>query len=107
MVMDAYDRRCAITRDKALPALDAAHIRPFHEHESHEVTQWDPHAKRHPSPLRPRVRDRDTRPPFPRQRSDSRSVPQWAHLLRPPRRPIAVPEAVDQQTDRGALEWHS
>ncbi|MDP9024373.1 MAG: HNH endonuclease, partial [Candidatus Eremiobacteraeota bacterium] len=37
MVMDAYGRRCAITGEKTLPALDAAHIRPFHEQESHEV----------------------------------------------------------------------
>jgi len=32
-----YGRRCAVTRDKTLPALDAAHIRPFSEEASHEV----------------------------------------------------------------------
>ena len=37
MVMDAYERRCAITGDRTLPALDAAHIRPFHETERHEI----------------------------------------------------------------------
>jgi putative restriction endonuclease len=31
MVTDAYDRRCAITNERTLPALDAAHIKPFSE----------------------------------------------------------------------------
>ena len=29
VVLDAYGRQCAITAEKAVPALDAAHIRPF------------------------------------------------------------------------------
>lgn len=29
MVMDAYQRRCAITGERTLPALDAAHIKPY------------------------------------------------------------------------------
>ena len=29
MVADAYERRCAITHEKTLPALEAAHIKPF------------------------------------------------------------------------------
>ncbi len=29
MATDAYGRRCAVTRERTLPALDAAHIRPF------------------------------------------------------------------------------
>jgi putative restriction endonuclease len=37
MVMDAYERRCAITGERTLPALEAAHIRPFSEHQKHEV----------------------------------------------------------------------
>ena len=31
VVTDVYERQCAVTREKALPALDAAHIRPFSE----------------------------------------------------------------------------
>lgn len=38
MVMDAYDRRCAITGERTLPALEAAHIRPFSEDATHEVS---------------------------------------------------------------------
>jgi putative restriction endonuclease len=29
MVTDAYGRRCVVTRERTLPALDAAHIRPY------------------------------------------------------------------------------
>jgi putative restriction endonuclease len=37
MVTDAYQRRCAITREKTLPALEAAHIKPFSESGPHRV----------------------------------------------------------------------
>lgn len=37
LITDAYGRQCAVTREKALPALEAAHIRPFSETESHHV----------------------------------------------------------------------
>ncbi len=37
MVTDAYQRRCAITREKTLPALEAAHIKPFSESGPHSV----------------------------------------------------------------------
>ena len=38
VVRDTYKRRCAITRVGALPALEAAHIRPYHRDGEHEVT---------------------------------------------------------------------
>jgi putative restriction endonuclease len=38
LVTDNYHRRCAITGEKTLPALDAAHIRPFSEGGSHEAS---------------------------------------------------------------------
>lgn len=38
VVTDAYERRCAITRERTLPALEAAHIRPYSEGGSHEPT---------------------------------------------------------------------
>jgi putative restriction endonuclease len=37
MVMDAYERKCAVTGEKTLPALEAAHIRPFSDVQSHDV----------------------------------------------------------------------
>ena len=37
MVTDAYHRRCAVTRERTLPALDAAHIRPYGTGGDHAV----------------------------------------------------------------------
>lgn len=36
-VTDAYQRRCAVTGERTLPALDAAHIRPYAEGGEHAV----------------------------------------------------------------------
>lgn len=36
MVTDAYKRRCAITGERTLPALEAAHIKPFADGGSHD-----------------------------------------------------------------------
>jgi len=38
MVTDAYPRRCVITGERTLPALEAAHIKPFAEGGSHDRT---------------------------------------------------------------------
>ena len=35
MVTDAYQRKCAVTGERTLPALEAAHIKPFAEGGSH------------------------------------------------------------------------
>lgn len=35
MVTDSYDRRCAMTSERTLPALEAAHIRPYSEGGEH------------------------------------------------------------------------
>ena len=37
LVTDIYQRRCAVTRERTLPALDAAHIRPYAEGGFHEA----------------------------------------------------------------------
>ena len=37
-VTAAYDRACAVTQEHSLPALEAAHIRPFAEEGPHEVS---------------------------------------------------------------------
>ena len=37
LVTDTYQRRCAITREKALPALEAAHIRPVADEGKHRI----------------------------------------------------------------------
>jgi len=38
LVMDAYSRKCAITGEKTLPVLEAAHIKPYSEEGPHEVS---------------------------------------------------------------------
>lgn len=38
LVTDTYDRRCAITRERTLPALEAAHIRPYGDGGEHEAS---------------------------------------------------------------------
>ncbi len=37
LVTDIYDRRCAITRERTLPALEAAHIRPYSDGGEHDA----------------------------------------------------------------------
>lgn len=37
MVMDEYSRKCAITGEKTLPVLEAAHIQPYSENGPHEI----------------------------------------------------------------------
>ena len=37
IVTDAYDRRCAVTNERTLPALDAAHIKPYSGSGKHNV----------------------------------------------------------------------
>jgi putative restriction endonuclease len=38
LVTDAYERRCAATNERTLPALDAAHIKPFSENGQHIIS---------------------------------------------------------------------
>jgi len=38
LVTDAYHRRCAVTNEKTLPALEAAHIRPYSKNGPHRTT---------------------------------------------------------------------
>lgn len=37
LVTDAYNRTCAITNERALPVLEAAHIKPYSAHGPHEI----------------------------------------------------------------------
>lgn len=38
VVTDAYERRCALSGERTLPVLDAAHIKPYSVHQRHEVS---------------------------------------------------------------------
>jgi putative restriction endonuclease len=37
LVTDVYSRRCAVTQERTLPALEAAHIRPYSDGGVHEA----------------------------------------------------------------------
>ena len=37
-IIDTYKRRCAVTAERTLPALEAAHIRPYAQQQSHEIS---------------------------------------------------------------------
>ena len=37
-VMEAYSRACAVTQEHSLPALEASHIRPYHDQGPHQVS---------------------------------------------------------------------
>ena len=55
LILDAYGRQCAVTRERALPALDAAHIRDYSERPEHDVRGRTPPALRCPPPVRRRL----------------------------------------------------
>ena len=38
LVTDAYQRRCAVSAERTLPVLEAAHIRPYSDHGPHQVS---------------------------------------------------------------------
>ena len=48
LVTDLYDRRCAVTQERTLPALEAAHIQPYGEGGVSRGYKWPPAASRHP-----------------------------------------------------------
>ena len=37
IITDLYERRCAVTRERSLPTLDAAHIKPFGKDGTHDI----------------------------------------------------------------------
>src|SRR5476649_2830180 len=41
LVTDIYGRRCAVTQERTLPALEAAHIRPYSDGGTHEAPNGD------------------------------------------------------------------
>lgn len=41
-VLRAYDGACAVTTEHSRPAVDAAHIRPYHQHGDHRVSNGMP-----------------------------------------------------------------
>jgi putative restriction endonuclease len=107
MVMDAYEKRCAVTGERTLPVLEAAHIRPFAEHETHEVRNGilmrsDVH----------RLFDRGLVTVLPDltfkvSRAIERDYSNGKIYYALDGKPIALPSSEAARPDREALAWHA
>jgi putative restriction endonuclease len=107
LVTDTYERRCAVTREKALPALQAAHIRPVSAGGRHRVSNGllfrsDVHAlfDRGYVTVSPDLMFRASR----RLRDD---FDNGEHYLQLAGTKIWLPHDERDQPAREALEWHS
>ena len=108
LVTDAYKRRCAITGEKTLPVLEAAHIVPFAQSGSHQISNGlllrsDFHKL---FDLGYVTVDRDFR-----VKVSPRIREEWFNgkaYYRLDRQPLAsLPDAADQRPRREYLAWHN
>jgi putative restriction endonuclease len=107
LVTDTYDRRCAVTREKALPVLEAAHIQPvsdggIHQVENGILLRSDVHT----------LFDRGyvTVSPDYRLRVSGRLKTEFDngdHYYQLAGQSIWVPDDSRLRPDRRALEWHA
>jgi putative restriction endonuclease len=107
VVTDAYDRRCAITRERTLPVLDAAHIRPVTRGGEHRASNGlllrsDIHTlfDRGYVTITPDYRFRVS-PQLRRDYSNGR------HYYALDGEPIALPGNAGARPEAQLLEWHA
>jgi putative restriction endonuclease len=107
LVTDLYHRRCAVTGERTLPALDAAHIRPYADGGPHEASNGlllrrDIHSIFDAGyvTVTPDYRFEVSR----RIREDYENGRQYYALHGTA---IAVPERVELRPDKAALSWHN
>lgn len=107
LVTDAYGRRCAVTQERALPALEAAHIRPYHELAVHDVRNGlllrsDLHRMFDAGYLTvtPELRVEAS----PRMREDFNDGENYVKLHGSE---IVVPDQAELRPDPGSLRWHN
>ncbi len=104
---DSYQRRCAISGEKTLPALDAAHIRPYGEGGSHDATNGI-HMRRDIHSLfdagyvtiTPELR-------FEVSGRIREEFSNGRHYYALHGNSIDVPDSTILRPDRAALEWHN
>jgi len=106
LITDIYHRRCAVTGGKALPALEAAHIRPVSQHGEHRVDNGillrsDIHRlfDRGYVTIDPSYRSRASRA----LRNDFDNGEEYFAL---DGRPVSVPHDPALRPSREFLEWH-
>lgn len=104
---DGYRRRCAITGEKTLPALDAAHIRPYSEGGSHDPSNGilfrrDIHSLFDAGyvTVTPDLR-------FEVSRRIREEFDNGRHYYALHGQPVDAPPLAHQRPDRAALAWHN
>jgi putative restriction endonuclease len=107
LVADSYRRRCAVTGERVLPALEAAHIRPYAEGGGHEVPNGlllrrDIHGlfDRGYVTVTPKLRFEVSR----RIKEEFENGRDYYALQG---RQVQVPERVIERPDADALRWHN
>ena len=107
VVTDAYRRRCAITGEKTLPALEAAHIRPYATGGSHEVSNGlllrrDLHSLFDAGyvTVTPDLR-------FEVSRRIKEEFDNGRHYYALHGQEIVIPDLVRYRPDRASLAWHN
>lgn len=107
MVTDAYKRKCAITGERTLPALEAAHIRPFAEGGSHDpqnglLLRRDIHALFDGGyvTVTPDMK-------FHVSRRIKEEFENGRHYYAMDNQPVALPSSTSWNPDPVALNWHN
>jgi putative restriction endonuclease len=107
LVTDNYRRRCAISGERTLPALDAAHIRPFASGGSHEASNGilmrrDIHSLFDLGyvTITPELK-------FEVSRRIREEYENGRHYYALHGSGVTVPEVVDRRPDATALAWHN
>lgn len=107
LVTDIYNRRCAITHERTLPALEAAHIRPYGDGGEHEarnglLLRRDIHSLFDAGyvTVAPDLR-------FEVSRRIKEEFDNGRHYYELHGRPIFAPEGISRRPDPEALRWHN
>ena len=107
LVTDIYQRRCAVTQERVLPALEAAHIRPFGEGGSHEATNGlllrrDIHSLFDTGyvTVTPALH-------FEVSRRIKEDFDNGRHYYALHGQPISIPVRAEQRPNSAALSWHN
>jgi len=107
LVTDIYGRRCAVTQERTLPALDAAHIRPYSDGGEHEaknglLLRRDIHSLFDAGyvTVSPELH-------FEVSRRIREEFDNGKHYYALHGQRIIAPEQVGQRPDPGALAWHN
>jgi putative restriction endonuclease len=107
LVTDTYQRRCAITQERTLPALEAAHIRPYGDGGEHEarnglLLRRDIHSLFDAGyvTVTPELR-------FEVSRRIKEEFDNGRHYYELHGKPIFAPENIARRPDAEALRWHN